>query len=170
MARGKPPMRARRRERGRTGAFDAPVQAGGPDGRFLFIEVPAPEQEALALRGTVSVVAKVDGVAHPGELVPDQRGLHCLAVSAELLAAVGKGVGDVVRIEVEITSSPVRTMPESLSAALEANPDAAETFASWSPREQAELIRFVAEASDAASEARRVTTALAKLVRNQPLI
>jgi hypothetical protein len=133
------------------------------------VEVPAIEQEAWALRGLVSVAAKVDGVAHPGELVPDQRGVHCLALPAELLAAVGKGVGDVVRLEVEVTPSPVRTMPESLSAALEANPDAAETFASWSPREKADLIRFVAEASDAGAEARRITTALARLVRNQPL-
>jgi hypothetical protein len=170
MARGKPPTRARRRGRGPSGAFEGEVRAGGPGGRFTFVEVPDAEREAWGLRGPVAVAARVEGVACPGELVPDRRGVHCLALPAGLLAAIGRGVGDRVRVELEGAGGEARAMPEPLREALARSPGAAEAFESWSAAEREDLVRFVAEASDEASEVRRVATALARLDRNRPLV
>ncbi len=169
MARGKPPARARRTGRGPAGAFEAEVRASGPGGRLAYVEVPESERAAWALRGPVGVAATVEGTSWDGELVPDRRGVHCLALPAGLLAAIGRGVGDRVRVELAAGRGARPEVPEALREALEASPAAAATFASWSPAERAELARWVDEASDAASTARRVATALARLGRNQPL-
>lgn len=169
--RGKPPVRSRRRAPARVLrlSFEAPLQASGPAGRWTHLEVPAELLEGQPTRGPLAVKGTLDAVEVAAELVPDGRGVYCLAVDAGLRQALGKGAGEPVAVVLEAGAARRAVeVPADLSEAIAANAKAREAFEGWNSLDREACVRFVEASVDPASRGRRIAQAVERIARQRP--
>lgn len=92
------------------------------------IVVPDEIVEALGSGRRPRVTATVNGYTYRSSVAP-MGGRYLLGVSAEVRANAGVAGGDEVDVELEVDTAPREvTVPADLAAALDATPDARQTF------------------------------------------
>ena len=137
--------------------FEAVIQGGDRGGAFVL--VPFDVKEAFG-SGRPKVRALIDGHEYRGSLM-NMGGGHMLGMRKDVRAAIGKDVGDSVRVEVELDTAP-RTVdvPPELRAALDESAEASERFDTLSYTHRREFAEWVAQAKKQETRDRRAARAV----------
>lgn len=145
--------------------FDAEIKEAIRGGAW--VEVPADAVRQLGTRARVRVRASFDGTPYRGSVVP-MGGVHVLGMTKAIREAIGKAIGDRVHVilardekarEVEV--------PEDLTEALAADPQAKAFFEALAYTHRREYVEWITGAKRAETRERRVREALEMLSRRQ---
>jgi hypothetical protein len=114
-------------------------------------------------KSPLPIQAELDGRAFPQRLVR-YRGAWRLYLNTPMRKAIGKEVGDLVRVRVTYDPVP-RTEPmlPEFARALRAAPDARAHFEALSPGRQQEILRYLNRSKSAVTRTRNIETVLAHL-------
>ena len=133
-------------------SFDGVIEAADRGGAFVL--VPFDVKEAFG-SGRPKVRALIDGHEYRGSIADMGQG-HCLGIRKDVRAAIGKDVGDSVRIEVAVDTAPrVVEVPDELGQALAGAPEARTRFDTLSYTHRKEYASWVAEAKKQETRHRR---------------
>ena len=129
-----------------------PVPGGGH-----YAVVPVKSAEAAGLRYGMRVRGTLAGTAYRSSLMK-YSGVFHLGVHKATLAAAGVGPGAIVEITIEEDGEPLPTdtVPPDLKKALAANKLAKAGFAAQSPAHKREHVKYILEAKQAETRARRI--------------
>jgi hypothetical protein len=137
--------------------FDAVIEAGRGGGAIVY--VPFDVKEVFG-SGRPKVRALIDGHEYRGSLANMGSG-HCLGIRKDVRAAIGKDVGDKVRIEVALDTAPREVVvPPELKAALDGAPDAAGRYEALSYTHRREYAEWVAGGKKDETRVRRAKKAV----------
>src|SRR5687767_4386548 len=101
--------------------FTGKLTAEGPNGAWVFMEVPKEASEKLGSRGRVSVVGSINGFAIRTSALPTGRGTHQLAVNKAMQAGANAKPGDRVKVVLQVdTEKRTVEVPSDVSAAINA--------------------------------------------------
>ena len=137
-------------------------------GGGALVAIPFDVREAYGTGGQVKVKATFDGEPYRGSIAPMGSGRHVLGVTKAIREAIGKGVGDRVKVVVEPDSEP-RTVevPKDLAAALRKSAAAEKSFDELSYTHRKEYVRWVEEAKKPETRARRVAQTIEMLTEGK---
>lgn len=137
--------------------------AAGPRGGAL-VRIPFDVREEFGTRGQVKVRATFDGVAYRGSLAPMGDGEHALGVTKAVRDAIGKDVGDEVRVMLwRDTAKRTVDLPPELSVALAKFPEARRRYEALSYTHRREYAQWVAEAKRQETRDRRAARTVERL-------
>ncbi|HET9991329.1 MAG TPA: YdeI/OmpD-associated family protein [Kofleriaceae bacterium] len=141
-----------------------PVPGGGH-----FVVVPPKSADAAGLVYGMRVRGTLAGTAYRSSLMK-YSGVFHLGVHKATLAAAGVGPGATVDITIEHDDEPLPTdtLPPDLAKALAKNPAAKAGFAAQSPAHKREHVKFILEAKQAATRARRIAKTVETLAQTKP--
>ena len=136
--------------------FEAVLEAGDGDGG-VFVVVPFAVAEVYGTRGRVPVQATFDGYPYQGSLTPLGDGHHALHVLKQIRKAVGKTIGDTVRVTLsrDVVERKMEA-PADLAEQLAANPKAAAYFEKLAYTHQREFVRWLEGAKRPETRAHRL--------------
>lgn len=145
-----------------THQFAATIEAGRRGGAL--VRIPFDVREEFGTRGQVKVHATFDGAAYRGSLAPMGGGEHALGVTKAVRDAIGKDVGDEVRVALW-RDTVMRTvdLPPELSAALAKSPEARRRYEALSHTHRREYAQWVAEAKRQETRDRRAARTVERL-------
>ncbi len=123
--------------------FEAVLEAGDGDGG-VFVVVPFSVPEVYGTRGRVPVQVTFDGYPYQGSITPLGDGHHALHVLKQIRKAVGKTIGDTVRVTLsrDVVERKMEA-PADLAEQLAANPKAAAYFTKLAYTHQREFVRWL---------------------------
>jgi hypothetical protein len=134
------------------------------DGNNTGIEIPAEVVEALGAGKRPPVAVTVNGYRYRSTIAP-MGGKYLLPFSAERRDESGLSGGDAIDVEVVLDTAPrVVEVPADLQTALDESPDAAAAWAKLSYSHQKAHVTAILGAKAAETRARRIASAIAKLV------
>jgi hypothetical protein len=137
-------------------------------GAWTFALVPKAVAAEAGFRARLRVRGKLDGVPFASSLMPRGGGEVFVVVNSELRDRIGKSDGDSVRFELELDTTPVLVrVPSDLRLSLRSKPQARMFFEKLTPSQRLAYIRWIEDAKQAATRARRVKLALEKLGRRE---
>jgi hypothetical protein len=141
-------------------SFEAPIVPAPRGGAY--VEVPPHIVDALGGKGRIAVNASFDGIAYRGSIV-SMGGQRILGIQKAMRSELGRSPGDPVKVSVEVDRA-VRsvTVPDDLAAAL-AEAGQSDVLNSLSYSHQREYVRWVEEAKQPATRARRITQSIHRL-------
>lgn len=147
--------------------FEAVIEADSADGG-LFVAVPFSVPEVYGTKGKLPVQTTLDGFPHRTTLAPLGDGHHGLPVPKEVRRALGKTVGDTLRVALRHAPEVrVVTLPPDLAGALDAAP-AARTFFETLPRpDQRDYVRWLDGAKTPEGRTQRLATTVQRLRNGQ---
>lgn len=149
-------------------SFTATIEEGRGGGAL--VPIPFDVRATYGTGGQVKVKATFDGEAYRGSIAPIGGGRHVLGISKAIRAAIGKDVGDRVKVVVELDTQP-RTVevPKDLAAALKGSRAARERFDKLSFTHRKEYVRWIEEAKKQETRERRVEKTVAMLTTGKTL-
>ena len=142
--------------------FRFKAKLGRPEGTgtWTFAPVPHKVSDKLA-RGNVRVKGTLDGQPFQSTLLPAGDGTHILVVNAGLRKALGKEVGQSVKVEFDVEAGkPHVPVPAELRLALSRDPAARERFETMPPSHRREYASYIAEAKRPETREARLAKAL----------
>ena len=108
--------------------FEAVLERPQGTGTWTYFVVPSNVDSAF-LKSRVQVRGTIDGVTFRSSLLPGGDGRHFMVVNKETRNAIGKSVGDNIKVTLEIDTSPrIVDVPEDLKLNLKLNVRAQEFF------------------------------------------
>ncbi len=142
--------------------FRAEIEEGRGGGAV--ISIPFDVRAVYGTGGQVKVKATFDGEPYRGSIAPMGGGRHAIGVSKAIRVAIGKEVGDTVKVTLERDTEP-RTVevPGDLVAALRKSKTARERFDKLSYTHRREYARWIEEAKKQETRERRVAKAIEML-------
>lgn len=141
--------------------FVATVEAGGGGGAF--VRVPDDLIEIIGKTGRIPVRASFDGAEYRGSAAP-MGGGHVLGMTRAIRAAIGKDVGDEVRVALrEDTGKRTVEVPAELLHALRRVKGAKARFDALSYTRRREYAELVAGAKKDDTRTRRIDKILSEL-------
>lgn len=144
--------------------FEATIEAGRGGGAL--VHVPFDVKETFG-SGRPRVRVLFDGHEYRGSIANMGTG-HCIGIRKDIRAAIGKDVGDRVRVEVALDTAPrTVSVPPELAAALSAAPDAKARFEGLSYTHRREFAEWVTEAKKQETRDRRAAKAVAMIRAGQ---
>jgi Bacteriocin-protection, YdeI or OmpD-Associated/Domain of unknown function (DUF1905) len=153
----------------RTTRFREVIRATGGGGSY--VRVPDQAREELGATGRTSVTGTVDGFAIVGQVMPysfpDAGKVVLLGLTKATRAAIGKGIGDEVEVELtrdDRSRSATFEMPAELQAAIDGNAAAKAAFEALAPSHRREYAQHVAEAKQASTRDRRAARVVEQLL------
>ena len=143
--------------------FEAALEADPRTGD-VFVVAPFSVAELYGTKDELPVQTTIDGFPYQGELTPIEDGYHALVVPREVRRAVGKTVGDILRVALRHDlSERVVTMPDDLAAALVQDAAAQKFFKSLDKPEQRAYVRYLKGAKSPVIRAKRLTETVYRL-------
>jgi bifunctional DNA-binding transcriptional regulator/antitoxin component of YhaV-PrlF toxin-antitoxin module len=141
--------------------FTAVVQSHESGGAF--VEFPHDVEELFGVKGRVPVRVTFDGEPYRGSMVRLGTPKHILGVLKEIRQKLGKGPGDRIRVTVELDDAPrvIALSPDVEAAYKKAGVLARYRAMSFS--HQREHARWIEEAKQAETRARRIAKSVADL-------
>ena len=108
------------------------------------VDVPASISRAVAKRGFIPVIGKLNGLPIRANLVPVGNNRHRLFINGEMRKAAGVDDGDLVHLNLEVDTQP-RTipMPAGFALALKQNGSAKIAFGKLTPSRQKEILAYL---------------------------
>lgn len=138
-------------------------------GGWTFARIPEIPQNRNAPFGWVRVRGTIDNFEIRNyNLQPMGNGNLFLPVKAEIRRAINKREGDHVRITLLADNSPTK-MPKEFKLCLLDEPNAYETFLSYTNGEQKTFIEWIYSAKTEATKVERITKALHIIARENKL-
>ena len=143
--------------------FEAVLEAGDGDGG-VFVVVPFSVPDVYGTRGRVPVQVTFDGYPYQGSITPLGDGHHALHVLKQIRKAVGKTIGDTVRVTLsrDVVERQMEA-PADLAEQLAANPKAAAYFAKLAYTHQREFVRWLEGAKKPETRAHRLAQTIEML-------
>lgn len=143
--------------------FEAALEADPHTGE-LFVVVPFAVAEVYGTPDELLVRTALDGFPYRGELRPLGEGYHGLTIPRPVRRAVGKTVGDVLRVQLSPDlAERVEALPEDLAAALAENASALAFFKKLIQPEQRAYVRYLKGAKTPERRAQRLTETVYRL-------
>ena len=143
--------------------FEAVLEADPHTGDLLVV-APFSVEELYGTKEELLVQTAIDGFPYQGELLPLGDGYHGLIIPREVRRAVGKTVGDVLRVQLSHDRSErVINLPDDLLAGLTGNPAAFKFFKGLAKAEQRSYLRYVKGAKTPEARAKRLTETVYRL-------
>ncbi|AMR28876.1 hypothetical protein A0257_18420 [Hymenobacter psoromatis] len=143
--------------------FDAVLEAD-PHTGDVFVVVPFSVADVYGTPEELLVRTTIEGFPYQGELLPLGDGYHGLSIPREVRRAVGKTLGDVLRVQLSHDlSERVITLPEDLTAGLAEDEAAFKFFKSLTKLEQRSYVRYLKGAKNPAARAKRLTETVYRL-------
>jgi len=143
--------------------FEAALEADPRTGD-VFVVAPFSVEALYGTRDELLVQTAIDGFPFQGELLPIGEGYHALVIPREVRRAVGKTVGDLLRVALrKDTSERVVTMPEDLAAGLDANAAAFKFFKTLTKTEQRAYVRYLKGSKTPELRSKRLTEIVYRL-------
>ena len=143
--------------------FEARLMAPAePDDDRLqaFVILPKDASARLPRRGRTTVAGTINGQAFQTTLEPDGQRSHWLALSQPLLKAAKAQVGDTASFEIEsVAQEPEPEVPADLLDALEAHPDARETWDATTTIARVDWIHWIVTAKQQKTRVKRINEA-----------
>jgi hypothetical protein len=131
-----------------------------------YISIPFDVEEVYGTKGMVKVKALFNGYPYRGILSNMGTGSHILIVRKDIRAAIGKSIGEKVRVElVEDTEERVVEMPEELKAALAKSPKAKSFFDTLSYTNRKEYAAWIRDAKREETKLKRLKETISKLLK-----
>ena len=138
-----------------------------PDIDAAYFLVPFNVQEVYSTKAHVKVRGTIDGHPYRG-LIANMGEGHCMVVRKEIREAIGKTVGDTVKVVMEIDTEPrIVTVPEDFQSALEDNPEAQENFDRFSYTHKKEYVEWIEGAKKAETRANRIQKAIERIAASK---
>jgi len=110
------------------------------------------------------VKGAINGLPFQTALEPDGRGSHWFEVGKILREAIGAGAGDTVALAIEPTKDwPEPKIPQDITAALAADPQARTLWTAVTPMARWEWIRWIRATNRVETRNRRIEVAVSKL-------
>jgi hypothetical protein len=132
------------------------------------VAVPPRVSRAFARRGYVPVKGALNHSPIRATLVPVGGGRHRLYLNTEMRTEAGVGVGDRVRVTLEVdTARRKASIPPELTAALRRNRTAARAFAAATPSYRRDILLYLNWLKTPESMQRNVRKVIAYLVRHR---
>ena len=130
-----------------------------------YVSIPFDVEKIYGTKGQVKVKALFDGAPYRGILVNMGTGCHVILVRKDIRVAIGKNVGDTIRVEIEPdTEERVVEIPEPLARLLAKNKKAANFFDSLSYTNRKEYAHWIRDAKKEETRAKRLEATLEKLL------
>jgi bifunctional DNA-binding transcriptional regulator/antitoxin component of YhaV-PrlF toxin-antitoxin module len=143
--------------------FEAVLEADPRTGD-VFVVAPFSVAEVYGTKEELPVQTAIEGFPYQGELTPLGDGYHGLVIPREVRRAVGKTVGDVLRITLSHDlSERVVNLPEDLAAGLAENAASNTFFKSLTKPEQRSYVRYLKGAKTPEIRAKRLTETIYRL-------
>ncbi len=137
--------------------FTAEIRAH--DGGGAFVEFPRDVEKLFGAKGRVPVRVTFDGEAYRGSMVRMGTPNHILLIIKEIREKIGKGPGDRIRVTVELDDAPrVIVLASDVAAAFQAA-GVLERYRTLSFTHQREWARYIDEAKQSGTRARRIAKA-----------
>lgn len=147
-------------------AFNALLEKPKDGMDTAFIAIPFDVEETYGTKGQVKVKALFDGYPYRGILANMGTGSHILIVRKDIRSAIGKKVGDTVRVELmEDTEERTIEIPLELLTALSKNPKAKTFFDALSYTNRKEYASWVSGAKKEETKQKRLKETIQKLVK-----
>ena len=130
-----------------------------------YVSIPFDVEKVYGTKGQVKVKAWFDGAPYRGVLANMGTGCHVILVRKDIRAAIGKNVGDTIRVEIERdTEERVVEIPEQLAKALAKNKKAGNFFDSLSYTNRKEYARWISDAKKDETRTKRLEATVEKLL------
>ncbi len=143
--------------------FEAALEADPRTGD-VFVVAPFSVAEVYGTKDELPVQTTIEGFPYQGELTPLGDGYHALVVPREVRRAVGKTIGDVLRVALSHDlGERVIALPEDLATALAEAPAANTFFKSLEKPEQRAYVRYLKGAKTPEIRAKRLTETVYRL-------
>ncbi len=140
--------------------FDAVIEKP-PKTPGAYIIIPFNVQEIYGTKGRVQVKATFDGHPYRGSLAPMGGGRHVLGVRKDIQRAIGKTLGDRVKVEIEPDTEPrVVIVPKDLQKLLNENPIEKTFFEKLSYTHRKEYVNWIESAKKEETRQRRLERSL----------
>jgi uncharacterized protein DUF1905/bacteriocin resistance YdeI/OmpD-like protein len=149
--------------------FSVELIGRGPGGAWIHMPIPFNVPQAFGAKGRVAVRGTVNGAAYRSSILPRGDGSHYMAVNQTLRAAAGAGMGDVVKVVMELdTAERTVAVPADVKKALKAARQD-KVFAALSYSHRKELVDWIEQAKKPETRAARIVKCLKMLAeRNKP--
>lgn len=145
--------------------FDA-ILENDPARDGVFVVAPFRVADVYGTPDELPGRATLDGFPYRGELTPLDGEYHALVVPREVRRAVGKTVGDTLRVVLRPDPDErVVTLPDDLAAALAETPAALAFFKTLAQPDQRDYVRYLAGAKTPEVRSRRLTETVYRLGR-----
>jgi bifunctional DNA-binding transcriptional regulator/antitoxin component of YhaV-PrlF toxin-antitoxin module len=131
---------------------------------IAYVTLPFSVQEVYGTKGQVKVKATFDGHVYRGVLANMGQGCHVLGIRKDIREAIGKKVGDRIRVTVEKdTEERIVEVPEALQKLLDQNAAAKAFYESLSFTNRKEYALWISSAKKEETKAKRLQDTLLRL-------
>ena len=135
----------------------------GIDGAY--VTIPFDVEEMYGTKGHVKVKALFDGHPYRGVLANMGTGCHVIIVRKDIRKAIGKHVGDIIKVEIEPdTEERTIEIPDGLAKVLTKNKKAKSFFDSLSFTNRKEYADWIAGAKKEETREKRLKLLIEKLL------
>jgi hypothetical protein len=139
-------------------------------GTWTFAPIPVDLAAQTGSKARLRVKGTVDGFPFRGTLLPFGSGRHFVVVKRELRAKIGKGVGDRVKITMDLDTSPVVVaVPRDLFAAMRSRPGVKVEFEKMAPSHRKGFVEWIEGAKGKDTRARRIAKAVIMISEGKKL-
>lgn len=146
-------------------AFKARLEKPDDDIDTAFVTIPFDVGEVYGTKGQVKVKALFDGHPYRGVLANMGMGCHVILVRKDVRDAIGKKVGDMIKVEIERdTEERTVEIPEDLLKVLSKNKKAKEFFDGLSYTNRKEYAAWISNAKKAETREKRLSLVVDKLL------
>jgi uncharacterized protein DUF1905/bacteriocin resistance YdeI/OmpD-like protein len=145
--------------------FESRIVEGRGGGAF--VSVPFSVFEIFGTRGQLRVKGTIDGHPFKSSIAPMGGGTHLLGLHKATREAIGKSIGDLVRVEVEAdTEERTVVVPDDFQKALSKNPRAREVFERFAYTHRKEYVQWIEAAKKPETRQRRIGEAIDRIGRS----
>ncbi|MBM3277223.1 MAG: DUF1905 domain-containing protein [Candidatus Handelsmanbacteria bacterium] len=131
---------------------------------WAYVVLPKEVSDTLPRRGRTTVACTLNGHGFRATLEPDGQLSHWLRLDAELLAAAGAAIGEVVTFAIQpLAQEPDPEVPADLDAALAACPEARAVWDGTTAIARLDWIHWITSARQGATRAKRIGSACDQL-------
>ncbi len=128
------------------------------------IYIPFNVQEVFGTRAQVKVRGTIDELPFRSSIAPMGGGKHAMVVKKEIRDAIGKTVGDRVKmVMAKDNEKRIVTVPEDFRIALEQNPIAKTVFDKFAFTHRREYVEWIESAKKPETRFNRIQKAVAKI-------
>ena len=144
--------------------FTAKLEAEGEGRSWTILRLPFSVEKEWGSRGRVPVKGTLNGFAFRSSIFPFGNGTHHMMVNKQMQQGSGAGLGDRVRVVMEVDAEP-RTVEVSadFAKALRKNAKAGAFFEKLPPSHKRAYVEAIEEAKKPETRARRIEQAIAIL-------
>jgi len=148
--------------------FSAPLERTPGKGGWFFLRFPHSVEALYGTRGSVRVKATFNGLPVDRALIPHGDGSHYLIVSGDMRRKLRLTEGSPVQVELTRNETPNEfDLPEELTAALDLEPGARDTFDRLKPSVRRGMALWVNGAKSPDVRARRATDLLNRILQGE---